>query len=189
MKLNKKIIGLGLVAVAALGLAACARGGRGGSAADSKVKAAIVTDTGGVDDKSFNQSAWEGLQAWGKANKLKKDSGFTYFQSGSESDFATNMSSAQSQGYNLIFGVGFALHDAVADAAKEHEDVNYVIIDDVIKDQRTLRAFCLPITKVLTLLVSQQQCNQKQIKLVSSVVKHQIQLHVLKLVSQPVPSQ
>lgn len=72
MKLNKKIIGLGLVAVAALGLAACARGGRGGSSADSKVKAAIVTDTGGVDDKSFNQSAWEGLQAWGKANKLKK---------------------------------------------------------------------------------------------------------------------
>ena len=42
MKLNKKIIGIGLVAVAALGLAACARGGRGGSAADSKVKAAIV---------------------------------------------------------------------------------------------------------------------------------------------------
>ena len=66
----------------------------GGSSADSKVKAAIVTDTGGVDDKSFNQSAWEGLQAWGKANKLEKDSGFTYFQSGSESDFATNMSSA-----------------------------------------------------------------------------------------------
>ena len=100
MKLNKKIIGLGLVAVAALGLAACARGGRGGSAADSKVKAAIVTDTGGVDDKSFNQSAWEGLQEWGKANKLKKDSGFTYFQSNSESDFANNMSAAQSQGYN-----------------------------------------------------------------------------------------
>lgn len=140
MKLNKKIIGLGLVAVAALGLAACARGGRGGSSADSKVKAAIVTDTGGVDDKSFNQSAWEGLQAWGKANKLKKDSGFTYFQSGSESDFATNMSSAQSQGYNLIFGVGFALHDAVADAAKEHEDVNYVIIDDVIKDQKNVES-------------------------------------------------
>ena len=140
MKLNKKIIGLGLVAVAALGLAACARGGRGGSSADSKVKAAIVTDTGGVDDKSFNQSAWEGLQAWGKANKLEKDSGYNYFQSGSESDFATNLSSAQSQGYNLIFGVGFALHDAVADAAKEHEDVNYVIIDDVIKDQKNVES-------------------------------------------------
>ena len=120
MKLNKRIIGIGLVAVAVVGLAACARGRRGGSAADSKVRAAIVTDSAGVDDKSFNQSAWEGLQAWGKANKLEKDSGYNYFQSGSESDFATNLSSAQSQGYNLIFGVGFALHDAVADAAKEH---------------------------------------------------------------------
>ena len=38
MKLNKRIIGIGLVAVAVVGLAACARGGRGGSAADSKVK-------------------------------------------------------------------------------------------------------------------------------------------------------
>ena len=85
---------IGLVAVAVVGLAACARGGRGGSAADSKVRAAIVTDSAGVDDKSFNQSAWEGLQAWGKANKLEKDSGYTYFQSNSESDFATNLSSA-----------------------------------------------------------------------------------------------
>lgn len=94
MKLNKRIIGIGLVAVAVVGLVACARGGRGGSAADSKVRAAIITDSAGVDDKSFNQSAWEGLQAWGKANKLEKDSGYTYFQSNSESDFATNLSSA-----------------------------------------------------------------------------------------------
>lgn len=72
MKLNKRIIGIGLVAVAVVGLVACARGGRGGSAADSKVRAAIITDSAGVDDKSFNQSAWEGLQAWGKANKLEK---------------------------------------------------------------------------------------------------------------------
>ena len=50
------------------------------------------------------------------------------------------MSAAQSQGYNLIFGVGFALHDAVSDAAKEHEDVNYVIIDDVIKDQKNVES-------------------------------------------------
>ena len=42
MKLNKRIIGIGLVAVAVVGLVACARGGRGGSAADSKVRAAII---------------------------------------------------------------------------------------------------------------------------------------------------
>ena len=140
MKLNKRIIGIGLVAVAVVGLAACARGGRGGSAADSKVRAAIITDSAGVDDKSFNQSAWEGLQAWGKANKLEKDSGYTYFQSNSESDFATNLSSAVDQNYNLIFGVSFRLHDAISESAKDNEKINYVIIDDVIKDQKNVES-------------------------------------------------
>ena len=140
MKLNKRIIGIGLVAVAVVGLVACARGGRGGSAADSKVRAAIITDSAGVDDKSFNQSAWEGLQAWGKANKLEKDSGYTYFQSNSESDFATNLSSAVDQNYNLIFGVSFRLHDAISESAKDNEKINYVIIDDVIKDQKNVES-------------------------------------------------
>lgn len=57
------------------------------SSSDSSVKATIVTDTGGVDDKSFNQSAWEGLQAWGKENDLTKDTDYTCFQSDSESDY------------------------------------------------------------------------------------------------------
>ncbi|MBZ4297941.1 BMP family ABC transporter substrate-binding protein, partial [Streptococcus pneumoniae] len=85
---KKQWLGLGLVAVAAVGLAACGnRSSRNAaSSSDVKTKAAIVTDTGGVDDKSFNQSAWEGLQAWGKEHNLSKDNGFTYFQSTSEAD-------------------------------------------------------------------------------------------------------
>lgn len=134
---KKQWLGLGLVAVAAVGLAAC--GNRSSRKADSssdvKTKAAIVTDTGGVDDKSFNQSAWEGLQAWGKEHNLSKDKGFTYFQSTSEADYANNLQQAAGS-YNLIFGVGFALHNAVEEAAKEHSDLNYVLIDDVIKDQK-----------------------------------------------------
>lgn len=70
--MNKKIVGLGLAAVATLALGACSRSNSSSSSSDSSVKAAIITDTGGVDDKSFNQSAWEGMQAWGKENKLKK---------------------------------------------------------------------------------------------------------------------
>lgn len=134
---KKQWLCLGLVAVAAVGLAAC--GNRSSRKADSssdvKTKAAIVTDTGGVDDKSFNQSAWEGLQAWGKEHNLSKDNGFTYFQSTSEADYANNLQQAAGS-YNLIFGVGFALHNAVEEAAKEHSDLNYVLIDDVIKDQK-----------------------------------------------------
>lgn len=71
---KKQWLGLGLVAVAAVGLAACGnRSSRNAaSSSDVKTKAAIVTDTGGVDDKSFNQSAWEGLQAWVKNTIFQK---------------------------------------------------------------------------------------------------------------------
>ena len=138
---KKQWLGLGLVAVAALGLAACgnrsSRNADSASTSDVKTKAAIVTDTGGVDDKSFNQSAWEGLQAWGSEHGLSKDKGYTYFQSTSEADYANNLNQAAGN-YNLIFGIGFALKNAVADAAKEHTDLNYVLIDDVIKDQKNV---------------------------------------------------
>ena len=136
---KKQWLGLGLVAVAAVGLAACGNRSsrKAASSSDVKTKAAIVTDTGGVDDKSFNQSAWEGLQDWGKEHNLSKDKGFTYFQSTSEADYANNLQQAAGS-YNLIFGVGFALHNAVKDAAAEHTDLNYVLIDDVIKDQKNV---------------------------------------------------
>ena len=133
--MNKKIVGLGLAAVATLALGACSRSNSSSSSSDSSVKAAIITDTGGVDDKSFNQSAWEGLQAWGKENDLTKDTDYTYFQSDSESDYATNLDSAVSNGYNLIFAIGYNLHDAVEEAAPENKDVNYVIVDDTVSDQ------------------------------------------------------
>ena len=133
--MNKKIVGLGLAAIAVLGLAACQRNSSdSSSSSDSSTKVAIVTDTGGVDDKSFNQSAWEGLEAWGKENDLTKDTDYTYFQSNSESDYATNLDSVVSNGYNLVFGIGYNLHTAIEDAAKENTDTNYVIIDDVVAD-------------------------------------------------------
>ena len=135
---KKQWLGFGLVAVAAVGLAACGnRASRSNSNSDAKtdLKAAIVTDTGGVDDKSFNQSAWEGLQEWGKENGLSKDHGFTYFQSTNESEYANNLEQAASSGYKAIFGIGFALRNAVEAAAKDHSDINYVIIDDEIKGQ------------------------------------------------------
>lgn len=133
--MNKKVVGLGVATVATLALGACSRSNSSDSSSDNSVKVAMVTDTGGVDDKSFNQSAWEGLQAWGKEHDLKKDTDYTYFQSDSESDYATNLTSAVSNGYNLVFAIGYNLHDAVQDAAPENKDVNYVIIDDVVSGQ------------------------------------------------------
>ena len=152
---KKQWLGLGLVTVAAFGLAACGnRASRSDSSnAKTDLKAAIVTDTGGVDDKSFNQSAWEGLQAWGKENGLSKDNGFTYYQSNDESQYANNLNQAATDGYNLVYGIGFALRDAVESAAQDNTDINYVIVDDVIEGKRMLLQLFLLTMKLLTLLV------------------------------------
>lgn len=135
MKISKK---LGM-AVLALGLSttlvAC-----GGGSKDKKEEStksghsvALVTDLGGVDDKSFNQSAWEGLQAWGKDNKLEKgNGGYNYYQSNSDSEFDTNINTALNDGFGTIFGIGFKLKPAIESAASANADKNFVLIDDQI---------------------------------------------------------
>ena len=137
--MNKKFVGLGLASVAALSLAACgsrtAKNDSSSSDSASSIKAAIVTDIGGVDDRSFNQSAWEGLQEWGDAAGLSKGNGYDYFQSASESDYITNLDSAVSGGYNLVFGIGFALESAIKEVAPNNPDIHYVIVDSVVADE------------------------------------------------------
>ena len=137
--MNKKLVGLGVVSLAALTFAACSsrtsNSSSSSESSDSAVKAAIITDVGGVDDRSFNQSAWEGLTAWGEENGLSENTDYTYFQSASESDYVTNLDSAVSGGYNLVFGIGFALESAIAEVAPNNPDTNYVIVDSVVADQ------------------------------------------------------
>ncbi|QQP14864.1 BMP family protein [Lysinibacillus agricola] len=95
---------------------------------------AMVTDVGGVDDKSFNQSAWEGVQAYGKEHDLKKgDGGFDYLQSKSDADYDSNLNALLRRDFNLIYGIGFMMEDAIAAVAEENPDNNFAIIDAEVK--------------------------------------------------------
>ena len=95
MKKNR-LMGLALAGVLALSVAGCGGGGDAkpeGSApaeASADYKVQMVTDMGGVNDQSFNQLAWEGLQ------KLNKDTGIEvgYTESKQEADYATNLDKA-----------------------------------------------------------------------------------------------
>jgi basic membrane protein A len=106
--------------------AASAESKASSTAAKKDFKVAMVTDTGGVADQSFNQSAWEGLQ------KLKKDTGteVKYSESKQESDYATNLDKAADDGNNLIWGIGFAMAGAITNSAKQNPDISYAIIDN-----------------------------------------------------------
>lgn len=101
------------------------------TAAKSNFKVAMVTNTGGVNDQSFNQSSWEGLQ------KLSKDLGVTvkYTESKQPSDYTTNLDKAADDGNNLIWGIGFAMADAVTNAAKQNPDISYAIVDNSYGDK------------------------------------------------------
>jgi basic membrane protein A len=129
------VVGGVVVVVAAAGIA-YNMSQNGSSSSSKNYTVAMVTDVGGVDDKSFNQSAWEGLEKWGKSHDMQKGKdGYNYFQSDSEADFATNFSQAVSAGYKLVAGVGYATHDSLVNAAKANKDTNFVLLDDDAGDK------------------------------------------------------
>ncbi|WP_249869728.1 BMP family lipoprotein [Oceanobacillus saliphilus] len=99
---------------------------------------AMVTDQGGVDDKSFNQSAWEGIQAWGEENGLSKGNGFDYAQSSSQADFMPNITRLVRDDYNLIFGTGFLLKEDIQKAAEQFPDTYFSIVDDIVEAPNAL---------------------------------------------------
>ncbi|TGB05484.1 BMP family lipoprotein [Halobacillus salinus] len=103
----------------------------GEEAANGDFSVAMVTDVGGVDDKSFNQSAWEGLQAFGDENGMSKGEGFDYAQSESDSDYVTNLNRLVRQDYNLIFGIGYLLQPAIEEVAGQYGDTHFAIVDSV----------------------------------------------------------
>jgi basic membrane protein A len=139
---TKKGIFASIVLSAGLLLAGCGaadeekagNGGTGGENGNNDFKVAMVTDTGGVDDKSFNQSAWEGLQALGDEFGLEEGKGFKYLQSNSASDYAPNLNSLVREDYNLIYGIGYLLASDVQTVAEQKKDAQLAIVDSVITD-------------------------------------------------------
>ncbi|SEA16760.1 basic membrane protein A [Bowdeniella nasicola] len=96
----------------------------------AKFKACMVSDEGGFDDRSFNQSGFEGLK------KAESELGVqvAMAESHSPGDFQQNIDSLMGQNCNLIIGVGFMLNDAIRDSARANEDVHFALIDSRITE-------------------------------------------------------
>jgi basic membrane protein A len=118
-----------LLASVVLALAAC--GGDDETAApttnggEKALKVALNTDAGQLNDRGFNQLAYEGLK------RAEKELGIEgrVVESRTASDYVPNMTTLARQGYDVIIGVGFAQGDAIATAAKTFPDKKFVIID------------------------------------------------------------
>ncbi len=98
----------------------------------------MVTDIGGVDDRSFNQSAWEGLSEWGEEHGLSKGDGFDYAQSNAPEDYVPNITRLIREKYDLIYGIGFELKEDIQNAADQNSDVYFGIVDDEVEGDNTV---------------------------------------------------
>ena len=91
---------------------------------------AMVTDTGGVNDQSFNQSAWEGLKQLRDKDNIRVN----YIESKQVSDFVTNLDVLADNGAKLLWAIGFATVDAVTEAAEVNPELNYAVVDNAFSD-------------------------------------------------------
>lgn len=125
----KKLTTLAMATVVAASLlVGCS--GNNESAENDKITVAMITDVAGVNDQSFNQSAWEGLQ------QAEKELGVEvkYLESKQDSDYATNIETLVDEDVDLILGVGMKLSDAIKEGAELYPDQNFVIVDEELTD-------------------------------------------------------
>jgi basic membrane protein A and related proteins len=127
-KMKKLYFVMALLIVASMILSAC--GGSAPSEADCASEdvfcVGLVTDVGRVNDKSFNQSAWEGVQqaeAEGNADVIQ------FIETADAKDYAKNIAQFGDAGYDVIVTVGFGLGEATAAAAATYPNVRFIGVD------------------------------------------------------------
>lgn len=116
-----------------------------GEATGETIKIGMVTDVGGVNDQSFNQTSWEGLQALAAEDPTFEVS---YLESKTDADYASNLQTFVDEGYDLIISVGYMLADATRAAAEEYPEQKFAIIDDNT---------CADLPNVACLMFAQEQ--------------------------------
>lgn len=97
------------------------------------VKTCLVTDLAGVDDQSFNASAWKGVQDAMAAGFATADS--TFLESTDATDWQSNVDQFINQGCQHIVTVGFALGEVTAINAAAHPEIIWTMIDNVLTDE------------------------------------------------------
>ena len=121
----KNLLGMGLAAALLAALLGCAPKSQTPAGGPEKLKVGIVYDTGGIGDKSFNDSAAQGIE------KAKSDLGVEVVQIESKDvkDYASNLRELAEKGCKIVFAVGINMQDALTTVAGEFPNTKFAIID------------------------------------------------------------
>jgi basic membrane protein A and related proteins len=121
---------MAVIMIAAMVLAACQTAKTAADCGKSGVFCVgLVTDVGKVDDKSFNQTAWEGVQ---KAKTDGNADWVQYIETVDSKDYDKNIATFADAGYNVVVTVGFNLTDPTYAAAKKYPNVKFIGIDQFL---------------------------------------------------------
>src|SRR5437016_5526033 len=120
---HKRLRFVGLIAVAMVLVVAC--GSSGGGTPAKTFKIGLVTDTGGLNDKSFNHLADVGLEKAKTDFKIQGD----VKESKTGADYIPNLTSFASKNYDLVIGVGFLMQEAVGTVSGTFPNIHFAIID------------------------------------------------------------
>lgn len=140
MKQSTKIIA-GLAAIAIIGggiYTGLSHKSTQDGQANNAASLGLVLDVGGVDDHSFNQSAWEGAKQYAAAHHMKagQNAPVTYFTTTDHSDLDQNFNLAtKNHKYQIVYGIGYSLNQAITKSAKLNPKQKFVLVDDIVTKQ------------------------------------------------------
>jgi basic membrane protein A len=103
-------------------------GGSSSASTAGKFLGCMVTDTGGIDDRSFNASSWQGMQEAASANPSKIS--VTYLQSTTQSDYTPNINTFIAKKCGIVVTVGFLMAQATQTASKANASDKFAIVDN-----------------------------------------------------------
>lgn len=138
--MKKRILSLILVGALSISIVGCSKSNKSVDSTE-KIKVVMITDEGGINDQSFNQSAWTGFE---NSKEKFENIEISYLESKQESDYTQNIETAVDGGADLVVGVGFKLADAMLEASKSYPEVNFTMIDatyDEIPDNMVTTTF------------------------------------------------
>ncbi len=106
---------------------------------ESVMTVGLVTDIGGIDDKSFNQGTWEGIERFAADYELLAED-VKFIQSESDADYLPNLSTFADEELDLIVAPGFLFEDSMIEVSEAYPDQKFLLIDMVVGSENVASA-------------------------------------------------